>query len=257
MILLSRLIKSQFAKKIDNDKQPIAVQTIQAFLNDKLKTSEDQGLSAQASFIIQSAKEEADQMIQTAQAERAGIIQQIAEEQRAWEHEKDQLYEQIRQEAYAEGLEIGRQEALRQYQGLIEDSQRVVDLAKNDYDEKIQKAEETILGLSIEIARKVISSILIESPEKFLPVVRQGLKEVKEFDHIKIHVHPSQYELLISQKDELNALVTNDTDISIYANADLKIDDCYIESDYGRIDISIDTQLQQLKNQLLQLLDEG
>jgi flagellar assembly protein FliH len=50
--------------------------------------------------------------------------------------------------------------------------------------------------------------------------------------------------------------MTTDTDVSIYANAELNADDCYIESAFGRIDISIDTQLQQLKNQLLQLLDE-
>jgi flagellar assembly protein FliH len=51
--------------------------------------------------------------------------------------------------------------------------------------------------------------------------------------------------------------MTNDTDISIYASAELNVDDCYIESAFGRIDVSIDTQLKQLKNQLLQLLDEG
>jgi flagellar assembly protein FliH len=43
--------------------------------------------------------------------------------------------------------------------------------------------------------------------------------------------------------------------MNIYANAELNVNDCFIESAFGRIDISIDTQLQQLKKQLLQLLE--
>ncbi|WP_338786618.1 flagellar assembly protein FliH [Metabacillus sp. FJAT-53654] len=253
---MSRLIKVQYYKN-DNDKQPIAVQGLEVLLNEKYKHINDPETDMHASYIIQTAKEEAEQLIQSAQAEKTRLQQQIENDRRAWEQEHEQLYEQVRQEGYAEGLELGRQEALRQYQGYIEDSQRIVDMAKKDYDETIQSAEDTILSLSIKLAEKIIAAKLAESPDKFLPLIQQGLNEVKEYENIKIHVHPSYYELLLSHKDELKLLVTNDTDISIYASAELNVDDCYIESAFGRIDVSIDTQLKQLKNQLLQLLDEG
>jgi flagellar assembly protein FliH len=255
MILLSRLIKSQYTYKNDNDKQPIAVQALQELLNEKYKNSNEPEISQQTSYIIQTAKEEAEKLIQSALAEKTGIVQQIDYERSAWEQERVQLFEQARQEGYAEGLELGRQEALRQYQAHIEESERIVDLAKKDYDETVQSAENTILALSIKLAEKVIGSKLHESPEIFLPLVKLGLNEVKEYENIKIHVHPSFYQLLLSQKDELQSLVTNNTDMNIYANAELNVNDCFIESAFGRIDISIDTQLQQLKKQLLQLLE--
>ena len=252
MILLSRLIKSQYTNHHDERKK-ITVQTISALLQDKMNEN-DPELVRQSSFIIQSAKNDADQIIQKAMDDSSVIQQQIQLEKSNWDLEREQLIEQARHEGYAEGLELGRQEALRQYQSNIEESNKVIELAKQDYDEKIQYAENVILELSIKIAEKILAAKLFESPDSFLQLVKKGINEVKEYEHIKIHVHPLFYELVLSQKDELRTLVTNDTDFNIYANAELNKHDCFIESAFGRIDVSIDTQLDQLKKQLNDLL---
>jgi len=252
MILLSRLIKSQYTNH-QKEKEKIVVQTIKTLLQEKMNEN-DPELVMKSSLIIQSAKDEADKIIQKAMEDSSIIQQQLEFEKNNWEQERDHFIEQARQEGYAEGLELGRQEALRQYQSTIEESNRIIDLAKNDYDEKIQSSENAILELSIKIAEKIISTKLTESPDHFLPLIKKGLSEVKEYEHIKIHVHPLFYELVLSQKDELRTLVTNDTDFNIYANAELNEHDCFIESAFGRIDISIDTQLEQLKKHLIDLL---
>ncbi|MGM7720370.1 flagellar assembly protein FliH [Metabacillus sp. Hm71] len=252
---MSRLIKSQYTNK--DEKQTIAVRGLKMLLHETSKEMDNPKSKLEASYLIQSAKEERERLIQAALEEKTAIMQQIEVERAAWEQEREQLFEQVRHEAYAEGLELGRQEALRQHQAFIEESKRIVDLARKDYSEKIQSAEEEILALSIKLAEKVIASSLSETPERFLPLVKQGLNEVKEHEHIKIHVHPANYELLLTHKDELAFLATNSQDVSIYANEELKVNDCFIESTFGRIDISIDTQLEQLKKQLLQLLNEG
>ncbi|WP_226528284.1 flagellar assembly protein FliH [Metabacillus niabensis] len=249
---MSRLIKSQYTNHHEERKK-IAVQTIHTLLQDKLNENNPEILK-EASFIIQSAKNDADQMIQKAMEESSIIQQQIQFEKSNWDQEHEQLIEQAKQEGYAEGLELGRQEALRQYQSTIEESNQIIELSKRDYDEKIQSAENAILELSIKIAEKIIAAKLFESPNHFLPLVKKGLNEVKEYEHIKIHVHPLYYEFVLSQKDELRTLVTNDTDFYIYANAELNEHDCFIESAFGRIDVSIDTQLEQLKRKLLDLL---
>lgn len=256
MILLSKLIKSQNTFKDDNEKHPIAVQAIQELLKDKYKDIDEPDILIKNSHMIQTAKEEAEQIKQSALAETSRILQQVEYEKGSWEQEKEQLYEQVRQEGYAEGLELGRQEALRQYQTNIEESQRIIDMAKKDYDETVQLSENAILLLATKIASKIIAMKLDESSGNFLAVVKEGLSEVKEYENIKVHVHPTHYEFLLSQKDELKLLLTNKTDISIYANTELDSDGCFIDSAFGRIDISIDTQLKQLKDQLMQLIDE-
>ncbi len=253
MISLSKLIKSQFTCHHEEKKQ-IAIQTLKALLQEKV-VEDDPELVKQSSFIIQTAKEEADQLIKSALEESMIINQQLIQERNSWEQEREQLIEQARQEGYTEGLELGRQEALRQFQANIQESTQIIDLAKKEYDEKIQSAENAILELSIKIAEKIISFKLTEAQENYLPLVRKGLNEVKEYEHIKIHVHPIYYEFVLSQKEELRSLVTNATDINIYANAEINEHDCFIESVFGRIDISIDTQLDQLKKRLLELLN--
>ncbi len=257
MILLSRLIKSQFTNKNEQNKQPISVVAIRELLQEKYKNEDyqDPVTAEKSSFIIQSAKEEAEQMILAARMQQENLYKQIEEERNLWETEKAQLFEQTRQEGYAEGLELGRREALHKYESFIQESQKIIDMAKEEYDEKIQSSENVILEIAIKVAEKIISSKLKDSAENFLSLVKQGLHEVKEYENIKIHIHPSNYDYLLSQKEELKQIVTNETDLNMYANAELNENDCYIESSFGRIDISVDTQLEQLKQQLIQLLE--
>ncbi|TXC91960.1 flagellar assembly protein FliH [Metabacillus litoralis] len=256
MILLSRLIKSHFTRNTQDGRQ-ISVQTLQDILSDKYKDVHDPEVSLQTSLIIQSANEEANRILKEAIEEKTRIMEQISHEKSSWEVEREQIYELTRQEGYAEGIELGRQESLKQYESIIFESQRIVDLAKSEYDEKIQMSENEILSLAIKVAEKVLNSTLVNDPESFLPIVKKALLEVKDYENIKIHIHPAYYEFVISRKNEIQALVTNSTDINIYANAELNETDCFIESAYGRIDISIDTQLDQLKKQLIEFLNRG
>lgn len=256
MISLSRLIKSQYTLDTNADKFPLVVQALHELMSEKNKVTQDPELAEQTSFIIQSAKEKADKIIESAYAEKAKVLEQIRKEKDDWSQECQLLAEQARQEGYTEGMEVGRQEGLKQAQIHIEEANKIIDLAKKDYDEKIQHSEDTILDLSVKIAEKIINVKLGESKDHFIPLVKKGLIEVKDYNNIKVHIHPEQYELLLSHKDELLLLMTNETDLNIYVNQDLDKNGCYIESAFGRIDISVDTQLQELKEHLSRLLNE-
>lgn len=51
----------------------------------------------------------------------------------------------------------------------------------------------------------------------------------------------------MNQKEELEQIVRNDDVISIYTDRNLQEHSCIVKHPYGQIDVSIDTQLQQLK----------
>ncbi|MDQ0230535.1 flagellar assembly protein FliH [Metabacillus malikii] len=256
---MSRLIKSQFAFKDEEKKQTISVLPTEKLFLQKFNDAEqiDPEIAKQNNYLIETAKKEAEQIIASAQTEYQTILNNLEEERSNWHLEREQMLEQARQEGYAEGLELGRRDAITQFEDLISESQRIVELSKREFDEKIQAAESVILSLAINIAEKVIAQKIDDSADNFLSLVKQGLQEVKDYKNIKIFVHPALYEFVLSQKNELEQLLTNDTDLSFYANVELEEDACYIESSFGRIDVSVDTQLQQLKQQLLQILDEG
>ena len=55
------------------------------------------------------------------------------------------------------------------------------------------------------------------------------------------------YQYLLSQKEELITIFSHETNLFIYPNEDLPEDGCVIESESGRLDASIDTQLLEIK----------
>jgi flagellar assembly protein FliH len=70
-------------------------------------------------------------------------------------------------------------------------------------------------------------------------------------------VNPSRYSFLLSRKDELIALFPREVDFYIYPDEDLLEEACLIESANGRIDASVDSQLDEIKNKLIDLLESG
>ncbi|MFV2049526.1 hypothetical protein ACEWK1_19495, partial [Metabacillus sp. YM-086] len=71
---MSRLIKSQFTNHHD-DKKTIAVQQLQLYMKDKV-TEDDPELLKESSYIIQTARAEAEKIIQSAHEESSRIMQQ-------------------------------------------------------------------------------------------------------------------------------------------------------------------------------------
>lgn len=254
MILLSRLIKSIFTN--EQEKKEIKIKTLHVFNHDGENEEINEGISYRATEFIESAKMEAEQILQSAREKQDELMKQLEHERSLWIEERALLVEEAKREGYVEGREIGRNEALAEYEDIISHSRSIVDRSQKDYIEKIESAEETILQLSLKVAEKVMATKLTENPHDFLHIVKQVLKEVKEYENIKIHVHPTKYELVLNQKNELMSILTNETDLFIYANEEAEENSCYIESPYGRIDASIDTQLVELKQQLIELLGE-
>lgn len=255
MTSLSRLIKSQFTNHNDREKFSISVNKIRYLLEDSIEPV-DPIVSLRAKQVIEDAENKAKEIIRYSHQQRDEVMRINDQERAAWQEERELIIEQAKQEGYSEGLELGRQEAERMHSEFIDESRKIVTLAKQDYEDKIQSAEETILTLSVKIAEKILASEIDESQERFTEIVKKVLKEVKEYEDIKIHVHPINYELLLSQKNELTLLITNESDLLIYANEEMDEKSCFIDSPFGRIDASVDTQLRQLKDQLLLILRE-
>ena len=60
---------------------------------------------------------------------------------------------------------------------------------------------------------------------------------------------------LLSKKEELLSIFPQDTNLVIYPDSDLSEDSCLIESPSGRIDARIDTQLTEIKMNLIEFLE--
>ncbi|WLR43542.1 flagellar assembly protein FliH [Bacillus carboniphilus] len=245
---MSNIIKSPYTKKIDP--MPITIQLRRQTKTNELTNELDER-------IVQQSNIEASRIIEEATKQQNQVIEQIEKEKARWEEERKQLVEEARKEGFNQGFKQGKQEVNKQYDELMGQARNIVSLSKKEYEKKLESAKEEMVSLSIQIAEKVMGMNLDLKPSLLTSLVKKVLKDVKDHPEVKIYVNPECFPLLMDAKEELKKTLINQADLFIYPDEQMNKDGCMIESKYGLIDASIDTQLEQLKKQLVEIVKEG
>lgn len=181
----------------------------------------------------------------------------IAKELQEWEVERQQYIELAQEEGYASGFAAGNQAGLEAYTSQLEQANAITEAATKDYHATVEQSEETIIDLAVHTAEKIIKDTITEQPEAFLAIVTTAIKEIKDQSHITIYLNPSNYEFVMQQKEELVRLIDHDSKLVIYTNEEINENGCMIEHPFGKIDASIDTQLQQIRDTLQEIALEN
>jgi flagellar assembly protein FliH len=182
-------------------------------------------------------------------------LQSIDQLKAMWEEEKPQLEQQAYEEAFSKGYDEGMQKAAAQMTTSIQQVNELMENAQTNADKYIMEQESTILDLSLKCAEKIIGVQLEENEETFISIVKRGLKEVREQNQIKIYVDFEHYALVSKYRDELAQLFPPDIQFLIFVNEDLQANECYIETNHGRVVVSVDEQLQELRMKLSEILE--
>jgi flagellar assembly protein FliH len=207
--------------------------------------------------VMEQAKREAVQIRQEAEQYYEAMRQQVLKEKEEWRIEKEQLVQLARKEGYHAGFEKGCQEALQNYDELIAKARHITELANVQFYEQINASAETILRIGMKVAERIIGEVLEKDPNYFLSLVKRVLKEVREQTEVTIYVHPFSYEIVARQKEELKSLFPHEVDLFIHPDDELQEHGCLVETPFGRIDASVDTQLAQIKEKLFERIKEG
>lgn len=253
MILLSRLIKSQYTSNMPAEKKVISIRVLESSEQQEVPQvfthTEDERRR-----ILEGAVTEADNIVSKAIEEAEQIRRKVQLEQQEWDQQKSLLAEESRQQGFEQGYQEGRTQGYEEYRQTIMFAQETVDASKRDYENHIESSEKVILDIGVKIAGKIIGEKLA-ADEAFLPLVKRALKNSRDYKDIQLHVHPKYYQELINQKDELIAIFPKDIDFYIYPDDDLEETSCIIESENGRVDASVDSQLEEIKNKLFEMLE--
>lgn len=261
MILLSKVIKSIFANNLETEKKTIELkrviqQTQSNDLNSVIEEHSDHAKSKLADEELQKALEQAETIRIEAQMEYERFQERMNEEILHNQEKAEEIFKQAEENGYNEGFQQGLQEGQRQYEGFIQEARAIVSSSKNDYFQRIEDAEPVIVQLAIKVAEKVIATSLEANSENWLQVVRTVINEVREQEQVKLYIHPNWYEYTLAQKEELKLLLPNCDNLYIYPDAHLEENGCQIETPFGKIDASVDSQLSEIKYALLEKLKE-
>ncbi|MHA6251297.1 flagellar assembly protein FliH [Oceanobacillus sp. CAU 1775] len=212
------------------------------------------------SMILDKLEKAKQELIKT-ESEEKNLLEEvratIAQEKEQWQEEKLKWVEEAKAEGYQAGFKQGEVAGKKSYEESIEIANHIVDLVKVDYQKTLEKTEDVIIQLGMHTAEKIIETRLEEDPDLFLNIVRSALKEIKDQSIISIYLHPTNYETVLTQKDELKRILETDTKLSLYIKEDLEKNSCIIEHPFGQIDATVDTQLGQIRSALSELVMES
>ncbi|BCB03353.1 flagellar assembly protein FliH [Bacillus sp. KH172YL63] len=251
---MSRIIKSTVTQRHEDNRKVIGLKSVKP-IAEPSSAGEHSFQGPSGAEVLEDAKNEARQIIQAAENQSREMKEQLALEREQWVIEREQLMQEAYNAGFLQGEEEGRNKGYGEYHQRLLEANEINERNKQLYEDYIQRAEKVILNLGIACAEKIINQQLEENPGQFLSIVERGLKEVRDLPHIQIHVHPSRHALLINHKSELEAVFPADVQCYIYANDDLETQECFIETNQGRVLVSVDSQLKELKLKLSHLLE--
>jgi flagellar assembly protein FliH len=232
---------------------------------------------AEKEEMLREAKDEADRIVQSANAsgamekdlasEEANVLKQKAHEEaellvaeaRRNAEEIEVLtrktLEDERKEAIEQGREAGRKEGyaggMAEVERLIQRTQVVLERAQDKRGEILTETEQEIINLVLRITRKVVKVIADSQREVVISNVVQALRKVRDRGNVIIRVNLADLKLTTEHTKDFIRMLEGVKSIHVVEDTSVDAGGCVIETDFGEIDARISSQLSELETKIL------
>jgi flagellar assembly protein FliH len=179
-----------------------------------------------------------------------------SEKQREAEIQAEELKNQAAQEGFQEGYNQGYVQVMEELEVNKKEMNEKVVQAYDEKEKIIQSAEPFLLSLSVEVARKMISRELKQHPEQLLHMVQHALKQVHEKEECLIQLAPEDYPNLLPYAEELEKMIHPNAELKLVPVPNFSKGGCMIHTSNGSYDVTIDSQLSEIKEHLLSYYQE-
>ena len=273
MILLSNLIKSSHVmtleelKKLRVNNQYVTQQS--NFTENAEEVFEveqpDEATISLKEQIIADAMAAAEARIKEAAAECEKMLQDAEQQIDVWWLEKRNEDAELQEKHKKEGFEAGYQQGLeeahvkveQEWEHNLSEAASILKEAYRTREQIIQEAEPFIVELSCSIAEKVIDKQLSLQPDMVLDIITRTLSRRREQGEIILCVAPSSLSFIQGAREELDATIDSQAELVIIPDTTVKDHGCVIRSKFGSIDARIDTQLSEIKRELLNIAHQS
>jgi flagellar assembly protein FliH len=202
------------------------VEGLQAVLIDQLPTGEE--IQEKASELIKDAKKEAGRILDDARKEAARI--------------KKEAYVEGEKKGYGDGMHQSQKE-LNQLKAEYDEKARRL---KRDYEEMATSLEPQMAEIIASLVEKLTGIVIEDKEEVILYLVDKTLKNMDKCNEYTIKVSKEDFEYLSMRKNLLLGAIGREVSIYIEEDANLKKNQCLIETELKVINCSLDVQLDNL-----------
>lgn len=177
------------------------------------------------------ASAEAMQILETAQKE--------ASEMRA-------SAEKVRNEAKEAGYREGFSRGAAQWA-------QAVKAAQNSLKAALEGAKPEVVRMALRVAEKVLRQKLETTPEAMLPMVDEALRSLQgqQQTRIVLRVHPADQKILEARRQHWLERHPGISGLQVVVDEEMSRGGCRIESEFGMVDATVETQIQVIERHLL------
>lgn len=187
--------------------------------------------------IIESAKQQAEEMIQKSIAEAKNRAKEILE--------------QAFNQGYEQGINQAYRELNQQYQQKIQELQTEIQKIIDIRIDLAKQFEKEIIEMVFMIAEKILNKKIQEETNVVVSYLADLLTKVERSKSITIWVNPEELEEVRNQKQNLQYLLEDVENLNIVPDERIEKGGCIIETNFGKIDSRISTKLEVLKEIVL------
>ena len=199
---------------------------------------------------VRSASEEAEFIKASARAE---VEQWWLERREQDEHLIEVVKSEAFQQGYQEGISQAEEEMKRRMAEMMEEARTVLADAYRAREVIIQEAEPFLVELSCDIAEKIVERQLTIEPGFTMDLIKKSLARKREQGLISLCVSPSQFTFVNAAREELSLAIDSQAELQILPDSTVRDHGCVIRSSFGSIDARVDTQLAEIKKELLRI----
>lgn len=174
-----------------------------------------------------------------ARAEARRIVSEAEEEAARLRAETEASANELREAAYREGLESA----------LLELSEHLLD-AREKRDTALAEVERDVLRLAVKLAEKIIGREIERDDTTLTEMVATALRNVRQHETVVIRVNPADMPVIQAHRENLDP-AGRARFLDIVPDPRVSHGGCIIESDSGKIDAQLTTQLRVLERALL------
>jgi flagellar biosynthesis/type III secretory pathway protein FliH len=155
----------------------------------------------------------------------------------------EEVLDDLRAAAHAEGFEAGRQEALAALEPAMESLVEAMRGAGENAERFLEDAERAAVDLALALTRKLVGAAFEAQPELVLEAVTGALRRTTVRDHLVLEVNPADFELVRDAADGVAARIGGIRRMDVVAERRIARGGCVVRTEEGEIDAQIDEQL--------------
>ena len=158
--------------------------------------------------------------------------------------------EEIRKQAYADGLRQGEQKAKEKYDSMKVGLEAEVKRQKEDYERQVSELEPTFAEILIKLLEKLTGVLLAEKQGIIAYLLEQAIRGIEPGMTYLVHVSAEDFPLANSKKGELLRDLKEGAVLEIIEDRTMQKGQCIIETDSRIFFCGIDTQMKNLAGDL-------